>query len=106
VLNWRSVSSIVIPPAKTGRESTNKNDVIRTDQINSGILNIVIPFGRMLRIVTIILIEPKIEEAPAKCILKIAKSTEGPAWPLIPLKGGYIVQPVPAPSKNVDDKRR
>jgi hypothetical protein len=38
--------------------------------------------------VTIILIEPRIEEAPAKCILKIAKSTDGPACPLIPLSGG------------------
>jgi hypothetical protein len=56
----------------------------------------------MLKIVTIILIEPRIEEAPAKCILRIAKSTDGPAWPLIPLKGGYKVQPVPAPSRNVE----
>jgi hypothetical protein len=31
-----------------------------------------------LKIVTIKLIAPKIEEAPAKCKLKIAKSTEGP----------------------------
>jgi hypothetical protein len=33
----------------------------------------------MLRIVTIILIEPNMEEAPAICMLKIAKSTDGPA---------------------------
>jgi hypothetical protein len=60
----------------------------------------------MFKIVTIMLIEPKIEEAPAKCILKIAKSTEGPAWPLIPLRGGYNVHPVPAPSKKVELKSR
>jgi len=64
------------------------------------------PFGRMLKIVTIILIDPKIEEAPAKCILRIAKSTEGPAWPLMLLNGGYIVQPVPAPSKNVEERSK
>jgi len=32
----------------------------------------------MLKIVTIKFIAPKIDEAPAKCRLKIAKSTEGP----------------------------
>jgi hypothetical protein len=39
-------------------------------------------------IVTIILIAPRIDEAPARCILRIAISTEGPACPLIPLRGG------------------
>jgi hypothetical protein len=52
---------------------------MKTDHKNNGILNIGMPFGRMFKIVTIILIEPKIEEAPAICMLKIAKSTEGPA---------------------------
>jgi len=31
---------------------------------------------------------PIIEEAPAKCKLKIAKSTEGPGWAEILAKGG------------------
>jgi len=56
--------------------------------------------------VTIILIEPKIEEAPAKCILRMAKSTEGPAWPLMPDSGGYRVQPVPAPSRKVEESSK
>jgi hypothetical protein len=60
----------------------------------------------MLRIVTIILIDPRIEEAPAKCILRIARSTEGPACPLRLDNGGYNVQPVPAPSRNVDANKR
>jgi len=64
--------------------------------------NIDIPLGLILIIVTIILIAPKIEEAPAKCILRIAKSTEGPACDFIALKGGYKVQPVPAASKNIE----
>lgn len=38
--------------------------------------------------VTIMLIEPMIEDAPAKCILSIARSTEAPACDLIPLSGG------------------
>jgi hypothetical protein len=53
--------------------------------------------------VTIKLIAPKIDEAPDKCKLNIAKSTAGPEWLSIPLKGGYTVQPVPAPpSKKLD----
>jgi hypothetical protein len=40
---------------------------------------------------------PAIEEAPAKCKLKIAISTEVPGCASMPLKGGYTVHPVPAP---------
>jgi hypothetical protein len=88
VLNCRSVRSMVIPPASTGKDRTRRTEVIRTDQMNKGIRNAVIPTGRILTIVTIMLIEPKIEEAPAKCILRIARSTEGPAWPLRLESGG------------------
>jgi hypothetical protein len=38
--------------------------------------------------VTIKLIAPKIDAAPERCKLKIAKSTEGPEWLSILLKGG------------------
>lgn len=68
-----------MPPAKTGSDNTSKNEVIKTDQIKRGIRNNVIPLGRILKMVTIILIDPKIDEAPAKCMLRIAKSTDGPA---------------------------
>jgi hypothetical protein len=77
-----------MPPARTGKDSTSKKEVIKTDHKKRGIRNKVIPLGRMFKIVTIILIEPKIEDAPAKCILIIARSTDGPACPLIPLNGG------------------
>ena len=60
------------------------------------------PCGRILMIVTIILIAPIIEEAPAMCILNIARSTEAPACDLMPLNGGYKVQPVPAPSNSIE----
>ena len=40
---------------------------------------------------------PKIEEIPAKCKLKIAKSTAGPGEPKFAESGGYIVQPPPTP---------
>jgi hypothetical protein len=34
----------------------------------------------MLKIVAMKLIAPIIDEAPARCRLKIARSTEGPEW--------------------------
>jgi hypothetical protein len=77
-----------MPPAKTGNDKRSKNEVTRTDHINKGILNKVKPSGRIFKIVTIILIAPNIEDAPARCILKIAKSTEGPECPFNELNGG------------------
>jgi hypothetical protein len=46
------------------------------------------PPGFILFIVVIKFIAPKIEDIPAKCKLKIAKSTEGAGCPNISLKGG------------------
>jgi len=88
VLIFRSVKSIVIAPARTGKESTNKKVVIPTDHTNKGIRSQVIPLQRILRIVEIILIEPKIEEAPARCKEKIARSTADPEWPTYEASGG------------------
>jgi hypothetical protein len=39
-------------------------------------------------VVVIKLIDPKIEAAPDKCKLKMAKSTDGPEWACTLLKGG------------------
>ena len=55
-----------------------KNAVTNIDHENKGILCKVIPGALMLRIVVIKFIAPKIEEAPATCKLKIAKSIAGP----------------------------
>ena len=43
------------------------------------------------------LIAPNKLETPAKCNEKIVKSTDAPEWDWILAKGGYTVQPVPAP---------
>lgn len=40
---------------------------------------------------------PRIDDAPAKCSEKMARSTDGPAWAMFLAKGGYTVHPVPAP---------
>ncbi len=74
----RSNKSNVIAPAKTGNDNNNKNAVINTDQTNKGNLRKKKLMARILKIVTIKLIAPKIDEAPDKCKLNIAKSTEGP----------------------------
>ena len=55
---------------------------------NNGNLRISKPRALMLTIVVIKFIAPKIEDAPAKCKLKIARSTEGPECDIAPLKGG------------------
>jgi len=78
VLKLRSVNNIVIAPARTGRERRRRIAVINTDQTNNGIRCMLIPGHRMFRIVVIKLTAPIIDEAPAKCRLKIARSTEGP----------------------------
>src|SRR5205823_6649217 len=52
---------------------------------------------RMLKIVVIKLIAPKIDETPAMCKLNMAKSTDAPLCAGIELNGGYNVHPVPTP---------
>jgi len=69
---------MVIAPAKTGKDNNNNTAVTKIDQTNNGILCIVMPGARIFKIVVIKFAAPKIDEAPAKCNLKIAKSTEGP----------------------------
>jgi hypothetical protein len=77
-LKLRSVSSLVIAPAKTGRDSRSRKAVIRTDHTKRGILCLNIPGARILKIVTMKLIAPIIDDAPDRCRLKIARSTDGP----------------------------
>jgi hypothetical protein len=54
-------------PAKTGNDNNNKKAVIYTAQTNNGVRCAVIPGARILVIVTIKLIAPKIDDTPAKC---------------------------------------
>ena len=59
----------------------------------------------MLMIVVIKLMAPRIEETPARCREKMVRSTEAPAWARLPARGGYTVQPVPAPASTIEDAR-
>jgi len=79
---------MVIAPANTGRERSNKIAVISTLHTNRGIRSSDIPAGRMLMQVVMKLIAPKIDEAPAKCNEKIVRSTLGPAWAIFADRGG------------------
>jgi hypothetical protein len=75
----RSNNNIVMPPANTGKLKTNKNLVTiiaQTNKFKNSKLKtyLILPFKH----VVIKLIPPKIEDTPATCNLKIAKSTEPP----------------------------
>lgn len=88
VLRLRSVKSIVMPAARTGSDSRRRTAVIRTDHTNRGVWYWVMPGGFMLRIVVMKLMAPRIEETPARCRAKMAKSTEAPACAKFPASGG------------------
>lgn len=88
VFRLRSVSSIVIPAARTGRDKSNSTAVIRTDQTKSGVWYCVTAGGFILMIVVIKLIAPRIEDTPARCSEKMVRSTEAPAWARFPANGG------------------
>jgi hypothetical protein len=69
---------MVIAPANTGKDRRSNTVVITTDQTNKGMRSKVIPLARILITVVIKLTDPRIEETPAKCKEKIAKSTDAP----------------------------
>lgn len=75
-------------PAKTGSERRRRRAVIPTDQTNKGIRSRVILGARMLIIVVIKLIAPKIDLAPARWREKIERSTLAPEWAIFLERGG------------------
>lgn len=74
-----------------------------TDQQNKVIRSNCIIFLRILLVVVIKLIAPRIDDTPAKCREKIARSTAPPVW--VAERGGYTVQPVPAPDSVIEEAR-
>ncbi len=65
-------------PPRTGSESSRRKAGTRIDHTKSGIRCSVMPGARMLKIVVMKLIAPRIEEAPARWSAKIAISIAGP----------------------------
>jgi hypothetical protein len=97
---------MVIAAANTGKDKRRRKAVTHRAQINRGKWCICIPGNFIFNTVTIKLMAPRSEETPARCKLKIAKSTAPPEWASIPDKGGYTVQPVPAPTSTTEDSNR
>jgi hypothetical protein len=62
--------------------------VKKTDQTNRGTWSQVSPGARILIIVVIKFTAPRMEETPARCKLKMERSTEAPAWAIPEAKGG------------------
>lgn len=75
-------------PARTGRERRSRTTVITAAHTNSGIRSRRSPFQRILIIVVMKLMAPRIEDAPAKCREKMARSTDGPEWARFLARGG------------------
>jgi len=75
-------------PASTGRDSNSRKAVTNTDQTNKGSRSKEIPGVRILIMVVIKFIEARIDDAPAKCREKIARSTDPPACARFLDRGG------------------
>ena len=69
---------MVSAPASTGMASSRRKLVTSIDQTKSGILWNVMPGARMLKMVVIILIAPRMDAAPATCSARMVKSMAGP----------------------------
>lgn len=82
------MSSIVIPAARTGRDSRSSTAVTNTAQTNRGVWYCEMAGGFMLIIVVIKLMAPKMDEIPARWSEKMVKSTDAPAWARFPASGG------------------
>lgn len=107
VLKLRSVRSIVIAPASTGSLVTSRIAVKPIDHNSKGRRSIEIDL-QVREVISVVrkLILPRIEEIPARCKLKIAKSTEIPLWYLESDSGGYTVQPVPTPESTTEERSK
>lgn len=93
-------------PARTGSDSRRRTTVITTAHTNRGIRSRRSPCHRILITVVMKFTAPKIDEAPARCSEKIARSTDGPACARFLDSGGYTVHPVPAPFSTAADDTR
>ena len=68
---------MVKAPAKTGTASNSSTEVTKIDHANNDKLCIKTPLDLMFIIVVIKFIDPNIDDIPAICKLKIAKSIAG-----------------------------
>jgi hypothetical protein len=83
VFKLRSVNNIVIAPARTGSDNNSNRAVIAIDHTNSGIRS-----GFILIVVVMKFTATRIEETPARCKEKMAKSTDAPGCAIPLARGG------------------
>ena len=80
VPKWRSNSSMVTPPASTGTTRISRKAVTSQVQTKIGISISFMPGARMLKMVTMMLMEASTEEMPRRWMAKIRKSMDMPTW--------------------------
>jgi len=78
----------VIAPARTGSDSSSNRAVMAIDHTNSGIRSGFMLFGFILIVVVIKFTAPRMEDTPARCREKMARSTDAPAWAIPLARGG------------------
>src|SRR5690349_19874007 len=88
---------MVMAPARTGSDRSSRKAVTRTDQANRGMRCRVMPGARMLKMVVMKLMAPRIDEAPARWKDRMTRSMAGPGEPVLDDMGGYMVQPPAKP---------
>jgi hypothetical protein len=88
VFRLRSVRSIVIAPARIGSDNNNSRAVIAIHHTNRGIRSGFMLFGFMLIVVVIKFTAPRIDDTPAKCKEKMARSTDAPSCAIPLARGG------------------
>lgn len=91
----------MIAPASTGSDNNRRRAVMATDHTNRGIRSGFMFLGFMLIVVEIKFTAPRMDDTPARCREKMARSTDAPACAIPLARGGYTVHPVPAPLSTV-----
>jgi hypothetical protein len=78
----------VIAAARTGSDNNNSRAVMAIDHANNGIRPGFILFGFISIVAVIKFTAPRMEDTPAKCREKIARSTDAPACAIPLARGG------------------
>ena len=78
----------MIAPARTGSEKTRRKAVTTRDQMNRGIRSDRTALCRIFFTVVRKFSDPRMDEAPARCSEKMARSTAGPLWNVAADSGG------------------
>jgi hypothetical protein len=82
------LTHIIHELARTGSDKNNSRAVMAIDHTNNGIRSGFILFGFMLIVVVIKFTAPRMEDTPAKCREKIARSTDAPVCAIPLARGG------------------